>query len=142
MSEDTIRKITKIINELKLNPKNVDEYEACEIISDLMEDDMIKYIEDKELRMVLQEMRRLHVEVRRMNYNAYIEMAKELLGKIPEMKYVLKYHELERLSKKINEKEIEQIRDTNVKDTLLKIVHVHDDIANKKAAVIRKIKLR
>ncbi|MDD1766816.1 MAG: hypothetical protein LUQ00_02740 [Candidatus Methanomethyliaceae archaeon] len=142
MSEDAIRKATKIINELKLTPKGADEYEDCEIISDLMDDEMMKHIEDEEFRRVLWEIRRLHVEVRRMNYAAYIDMAKELLGKIPDMKYVLRYHELERLSKKINEKEIKLIRDPNVRDTLFKVVHIHDDIVDKKANVIRMIKLR
>jgi hypothetical protein len=141
MSEDAIRKATKIINELKLTPKSVEEYEDCEIISDLMDDEMMKHIEDEEFRRVLWEIRRLHVEVRRMNYAAYIDMAKELLGKIPDMRYVLRYHELERLSKKINENEIGQVRDANVRDTLVKVVHIHDDIVNKKANVLKMIRL-
>jgi hypothetical protein len=141
MSEDAIRKATKIINELKLTPKSVEEYEDCEIISDLMDDEMMKHIEDEEFRRVLWEIRRLHVEVRRMNYAAYIDMAKELLGKIPDMRYVLRYHELERLSKKINEDEIGQVRDANIRDTLVKVVHIHDDIVNKKANVLKMIRL-
>ena len=135
------RKATKIINELKLTPKSVEEYEDCEIISDLMDDEMMKHIEDEEFRRVLWEIRRLHVEVRRMNYAAYIDMAKELLGKIPDMRYVLRYHELERLSKKINEDEIGQVRDANIRDTLVKVVHIHDDIVNKKANVLKMIRL-
>jgi hypothetical protein len=142
MSEDALRKATEIINELKLTPKDIDEYEDCEIISDLMDDDMISHVEDGEFRRVLQEMKRKHLEIRRMNYAAYIDMAKELFMKIPNMKYILRYHELEKLSKKFNDKGIEQIKDTDVKEILLKIVHVHDDIANKKANVIRKVKLR
>lgn len=81
------------------------------------------------------------MEVRRMNYVAYIDMAKKLFGKIPDKRYVLKYHELEKLSKKISEQDIRQIKDANVRDTLVKVKHIHDDIANKKANVIRRIRL-
>lgn len=48
MPEDAIRKATEIIREVKLTPQNVEEYEECEIISDLMDDEMLKHVEDEE----------------------------------------------------------------------------------------------
>ncbi|MBM5804563.1 MAG: hypothetical protein FJZ49_00590 [Candidatus Verstraetearchaeota archaeon] len=141
MPEDAIRRAAEIITEVKLTPQDVEAYERCEIISDLMDDEMLRQVDDEELRKILQEMRRLHVEVRRMNYAAYIDVAKELFGKIPDKRYVLKYHELEGLCKKIGEQEIRRIKDANVRGTLVKVKHIHDDIANKKANVIRRIKL-
>lgn len=142
MPEELLQKATKIINEVKLTPQDVEAYERCEIISDLMDDEMLKQVDDEELREILQEMRRMHVEVRRMNYAAYIHMAKELFEKIPNKSYVLKYHELEQLSKEIGEQEIKRIKDVNARETLKKVKHVHDEIANKKADVIRRIRMR
>ena len=55
---------------------------------------------------------------------------------------MLKYHELEQLSKEIGEQEIKRIKDANVRETLKKVKHVHDEIANKKADVIRRIRVR
>jgi hypothetical protein len=68
VSEESLKRAIKIINEVKLAPQDVEAYERCEIISDLMDDEMLKKVDDEELRKILQEMRRLHVEVRRMNY--------------------------------------------------------------------------
>jgi len=136
-----VKAAAKIINELRLTPEEIEKYEECEIISDLMDEETLKSIDDEVLRKIILQMRTLHLEVRRMNYAAYIEMAKSLFGKIPNRNYVLKYHELEELSKKLNGDEIKKIREENVRDTLLNIKHVHNNIAEKKANVIRRIKM-
>jgi hypothetical protein len=142
MPEDAIKKATKIINEVRLTPQDVEAYERCEIISDLMDEDMLKQVDDEELRKILLKMRRMHMKVRRMNYAAYIHTARELFEKIPNKNYVLKYHELEQLSKEISEQDIKCIKDANIRKTLKKVKHVHDEIANKKADVIRRIRMR
>jgi len=73
-----------------------------------------------------------------MNYAAYIQTAKELFERIPKKSYVLKYHELEQLSKEVGEQEIKLMKDLNVRETLKKVKHVHDDIAKKKGRYYQK----
>lgn len=131
----------RIIKEIKLTPENIDAYENCEIITDMMDEDVLNEINDQDFRKLLQDTRRLHSEVRRMNYPVYINMARELFEKIPDENYILRYHEVEQLSKRIKEQEIMQIKDVKLRETLERLKHIHDDIAIKKANIIRKMKL-
>jgi len=137
-----VEKAMKIISELRLTPKNINQYEECEIISDLLDGELLRYMTDEELRKIIQKMRDLHVEVRRMNYAAYIDMAKELFRKIPNRHYVLEYHELEQLSKKISDSEVKKIKEKNIREILDKVKHIHDNIDEKKVNVIRRIKMQ
>ncbi len=139
--EQSLKSARRIIVELKLMPEDVEKYEECEIISDLMDDEALKTVDDEALRKILVEMRALHAEVRRANYAAYADTAKSLFEKIPDRNYVLKYHALEGLSKEIGDEEIRRISDENIRNTLISVKHVHDNIAEKKANVIRRIKL-
>ena len=131
----------RIINEIKLTPENIDAYEDCEIITDLMDNDVLDEIDDQDFRRLLEDMRRLHSEVRRINYTVYINMARELFGKIPDKNCILRYHEVEQLSKRITEQEIMQIKDVRLRETLKRLKHIHDDIATKKANIIRRMNL-
>ena len=45
----------------------MDSYEDCEIMADLMDDEMLKQIDDEDLRGLIQQMRKMHLEVRRIN---------------------------------------------------------------------------
>ena len=89
-----VKSAIKIIDELTLTAEDIEKYEECEIISDLMDGEILRSIDDETLRKILVKMRALHSEVRRMNYPAYIDMTKSLFEKIPKKNYVLKYHEL------------------------------------------------
>jgi hypothetical protein len=119
----------------------VDSYEECEIIADLMDDEMVKQIDDEDLRELIQQMRRMYLEVRRINYTAYIATAKEIFGRIANRSSVLQYHQVEQLVKRISEEDISRIKDPKLRETLFHLKHVHDNIAEKKASVIRRMKL-
>jgi hypothetical protein len=68
-------------------------------------------------------------------------MARELFRKIPDENYILRYHEVEQLSRRIREQEIMQIKDVKLRETLERLKHIHDDIAIKKANIIRRMNL-
>lgn len=136
-----MKSAVKIINELKLTLEEIEKYEDCEIISDLLDDENVKSIDDETLRKILIKMRDLHSEVRRNNYAAYTNMAKSLFEEIPNKTYILKYHTLEGLSNKISDNEIKQIKEKNIQNIIVKVKHIHDNIAEKKANVIRQIKI-
>jgi len=140
-TENPLETAKRIIEEIKLTPENIDAYEDCEIITDLIDEDILNQINDQDFRKLLHNMRRLHSEVRRMNYPAYISMARELFRKIPDKNHILRYHEVEQLSKRIREQEIMQIKDVKLRETLERLKHIHDDIAIKKANIIRRMNL-
>lgn len=110
-------------------------------MADLMDDEMLKQIDDEDLRGLIQQMRKMHLEVRRINYAAYIDTAKEIFGRIADRSSVLQYHQAEQLVKRISDEDISRIKDPELRETLFSLRHINDDIAEKKANVIRRIKL-
>jgi hypothetical protein len=119
----------------------MDAYEECEIMADLIDDDMVKLMDDEDLRGLIQQMRKVHLEVRRINYTAYMNTAREIFGRISNRSSVLKYHQAEQLAKRISEEDIGRIKDPELRETLFCLKHIHDNIAEKKAKVIRRMKL-
>lgn len=140
-AKDLINKASKIVKRVKLTPKNMDSFEECEIIADLMDDEMVMQIDDEDLRGLIQKMRRMHLEVRRINYAAYIDTAREIFGRIADRSSVLQYHQAEQLVERISDEDINKIKDPELRETLFCLRHIHDNIAEKKANVIRRIKL-
>jgi hypothetical protein len=140
-SENNRDHIEKIILEIGLTPDNVLDYEECEIIVDLMDDEVINEVEEEEFRNILRRMRVLHLEVRKMNINEYIRAAKEIFQRIPNKEYVLKYHEAEQISKMFTDEDLAQIEREHLRDTIQSLRHVHDNLAEKKANVIQRMNL-
>ncbi len=136
-----VEKAVRIIREIELAPEDVEKYENCEIISDLLNNEMLGLIEDLDLRKVIRQMRNLHREIRKENYRGYVHTTKELFGKILRADYVLRYHQLEQLSNKLNDSEIKKIRDKKIREVLQKVKHVHENIADKKANLIKKMNI-
>jgi hypothetical protein len=133
---DTLERLKRIICEIGLTPQNIMEFEDCEIISDLMEEEAVSSVKDEELRRVLGEMRRLHEGIRRRNYPEYQRAAEEIFSRIGRIDRVFKYHEAEQLAKSLGEEEVARVKDARLRDTYLALRHVHDGIAGKKAKVL------
>lgn len=140
-SENNVYKINKIIVEIGLTPKNIMQYEECEIITDLMDEDIINKVSDLQFRTLLKKMRALHEEIRKMNYEAYIRTAEEIYQRIPNKEDVLKYHDAEQISKILTDDDLIHIEDNRLRDTIRSLQHVHDNIAEKKANVITRMNL-
>jgi len=138
---DQHERLKKIINEIGLTPQNIMEFEDCEIISDLMEEDAVSSVKDEELRRILREMRRLHEGLRKINYTEYHRAAEEIFSRIEKRDWVFKYHEVEQLAKSLSEEEMARVKDARFRDTFLALRHVHDGIALKKARVISRMGL-
>jgi hypothetical protein len=137
-----IERAVKISKEIGLSVDNVDLYEDCEIIADLIDDEAVKTIEDERFRALIAEMRRLHSEMRRMNYAAYVSAARDIFSRIPKPENVLKYHELEGICSRLSDEEIKAVGDAATRDALEKVKHAHDGIAAKKAKTMTRIKLK
>ena len=136
-----IMQVSKIAKKIELRPDNIDSYENCEVMADLMDEPLVKEIQDEGLRKLIVEMRKLHREVRRANYPVYIETAKEIFDRISNRSYVIDYHRAEQLVKEIPEAAIQQIAEPTLRETLLRLKHIHNNIAEKKATVLRSMKL-
>ncbi|UCH38085.1 MAG: hypothetical protein JSV76_02680 [Candidatus Bathyarchaeota archaeon] len=140
-SENNVNKINRIIEEIGLTPKNIMQFEECEIITDLMDDDIVNEVPDQQFRILLKKMRALHEEIRKMNYGEYIQTAVDIYQRIPNKEDVLKYHDAEQISKLLTDTDLTCIQDNQLRNTIRALKHVHDNIAEKKANVIRRMNL-
>jgi hypothetical protein len=141
ISENNINKINGIIEEIGLTPTNIMQYEECEIITDLMDDDIVNEVTDQQFRILLKKMRALHEEIRKMNYDEYIRTAVDIYQRIPNKEDVLKYHDAEQISKLLTDTDLTRIQDNQLRNTIRALQHVHDNIAEKKANVIKRMNL-
>jgi DNA-binding TFAR19-related protein (PDSD5 family) len=48
-----VKSAVEIIDEIKLTPNDIEKYEECEIISDLLDEEILRSIDDEELRTIL-----------------------------------------------------------------------------------------
>jgi hypothetical protein len=140
-SVSNLDRITKIIVAIGLTPKNIMHYEECEIITDLMDVDIINEVPDPELGAILKRMRVLHEDIRKMNHAEFIRTATELFQRIPKKEYVLKYHDAEQISKLLPDEDVIHIKDEQLRETIQSLKHVHNHIAEKKANVIKRMNL-
>jgi len=134
-----IEKCKKMVEKIGISTGQVQTYEDCERISDILCDDIVKLIDDVELRDTIIKMRKLHVGIRAEHAAPFIRKAKELYSKLPDRKSVLTYHELEQLLEKVDDAAIAR-EEPGMKDLLSAIKHVHDKgHAARKAEIFREI---
>lgn len=138
---DRLDRLRTIVDEIGLTPENIMEFEECEIVSDLMEEGAVLSLEDEELRGTILEMRRLHEGIRKSNHAEYQRLAEELFSKLGRREWALKYHEAEGLARSLSEGEVARLGDEGLRRAYAALRHVHDGVAQKKAAVIARMSL-
>lgn len=121
-----IERCIEVAKEIGMTVDLVQAYEDCERVSDLMCDEVLSAVEDPDLRNVIIEMRALHYKVRERYFRSYARKAEELFCRLPSKANVLKYHEMEELLSGMSDEEIGEVPDVTMRETLLKIKHVHD----------------
>ncbi|MFQ5711660.1 MAG: hypothetical protein ACE5GD_07770 [Candidatus Geothermarchaeales archaeon] len=136
-----VDRAVKLIRAIGLAEGDVDRFENCEMISDMVTEDMLELVDDRGLVETIKRMRDLHAHIRRANYEVYIEMAKKLFAEIGDRDNVLKYHELEQICQRIRDETLESIDDENLRKTLISVKRIHDNIAERKAELIRRMPL-
>lgn len=140
---EIIRKCTKMVKKIGVSTEQVQVYEDCERISDMLCDDIVKVIDDAELRNTIKRMRRLHAKIRVQYAAPFIGKAKDLFKKLPNDKSVLTYHEIEQLLEKVDDEEIIKIEEPGMRALLDAIKHAHDKgHAERKAEIFEEIMSR
>jgi len=138
--ESILERCEAMAREIGITKDQVQEYEDCERISDILGDDIVRLIDDVELRTTIIKMRRLHRKIRAQHSAPFISKAKDLYGKLPAMEHVLAYHCLEQLLEKIDDSSIEAITDPEMRALMSSIKHVHDKgYAERKAQIFHEI---
>jgi len=123
--QESIKKCKKMVARIGIRTEQVQAYEDCERISDIICDDIVELIDDADLQDTIKKMRRLHAEIRAEHAAPFIKKAKELYGRLPDSKSVLTYHQVEQLLEKVDDAAIAG-EEPEMRDLLGAIKHVHD----------------
>ena len=127
----------EIVDKLKLTPRNAELFEDCERISYEVVAHSSPPFEGDEILDICRWAHSLHEPIYKERCPKYLDAAKDVFSRLPvkgdTKEAITTYHQLEQLLKKINDAELESIKDKNVREALMAVRNVHDNNPGKKA---------
>lgn len=129
----------EIVGKLNLARSIVELFEDCERIAYEVVADSSPSHDGDQVLDVCRWVHSLHEPIYKERLPKYLEAAKDVFSRLPvkddRKEAVTLYHQLEQLLKKINDAELESIKDGNIREALRAVKNVHDNNAVKKARV-------
>lgn len=120
-------RILRVINEMELKPSEVELLEDCEMVTNLVIGQVLEMMDSSEMREDVLWLQEQHVKPNNKRWRNIVELTKELWEKAGGGDRVKRYHSIEAACRKISEEEIQSIADPDVRETVTKIRHIHDN---------------
>ena len=122
MSDKPLKdKIIQVINEIDLKPKEIELLEDCEMITNLIIGQVLEMIDDPKMKKDILWLQKQHSKPNKQRWTNIVENTEQLWDKAGGSERILKYHSIEQPCREISHKEIESIKDTIIKETIIKI---------------------
>lgn len=128
LSEESHKdRILRVIAEMELKPSEVELLEDCEMVTNLIIGQVLEMMESPEMRKDVLWLQAQHIKPNRKRWINIVELTEDLWGKAGGGGRVKKYHSIEESCREISDKDIQSIIDPRVRETVIKIRHIHDD---------------
>jgi len=126
----------RLAKKLGISADDVEKFEDCERVTDMLQDEYIEAIGDEELRRAVRLMKKEHAPIRAQHPEPFARKAESLYGLLPSYDAVIWYHRLEQGLEGVDGAALEQVRDPGMRSLLLAVKHVHDRGHGKRKAQI------
>lgn len=126
MSKSHKEKILRVINEIKLAPSEIELLEDCEMVTNLAIGQVINMMDNPEMKDDVLWLQERHIVPNGKRWARIAELTERLWNKVGGGERVKKYHSIEASCREITIEEIQSIHDEEVRETILKIRHIHD----------------
>jgi len=121
-----LRKCVDLAKKLGIPAQDVQKFEDCERVTDMLQEEHIDAIRDAELQRVVRLMKREHKGIRAQHSEPFVKKAESLYGLLPSYDAVIDYHMLEQELESVDDATIDRVDDPGLKKLLLSVKHVHD----------------
>ena len=133
----SIDEIIDTIKDIDLKPGEVELLEDCESVTNIMIDPVLEILSD-EMKEDIQWLQEEHKKANTKRWTRIKELAEKLFKEAGGSKRIKKYHSIEAACRKVSLEEIEAIEDTDIKEIVLKVRHIHDNMLERMTRTISK----
>jgi hypothetical protein len=133
---ELLKKCLDLVNKLGISANDVQKFEDCERVTDMLQEEYIGAIKNAELRRVVQTMKKAHEGIRVQHSEPFVKKTESLYRLLPKYSAVLDYHVLEQTLETIDDSSLEQIKDPKLRKLLMTVKHVHGKGHGKRKAEI------
>ncbi|MBT3284272.1 hypothetical protein HN807_05980 [Candidatus Bathyarchaeota archaeon] len=128
MSEESQKdRILRVIDEMGLKPSEVELLEDCEMVTNLVIGKVLEMMDSPEMREDVLWLQAQHIKPNNKRWRNIVELTEELWKKVGGGDRVKRYHSIEAACREISEEDIQSIADPEVRETVNKIRHIHDN---------------
>jgi hypothetical protein len=128
LSEESRKdRILRVIDEMGLNPTEVELLEDCEMVTNLIIGQVLDMMGSEEMREDVLWLQAQHVKPNKKKWTNIVELTEDLWEKAGGGVRVKAYHSIEAACREISDEEIRSIADPEVRETVTKIRHIHDN---------------
>ena len=128
MSEESHKdKILRVIDEMDLKPTEVEHLEDCEMVTNLIIGQVLEMMESPEMRKDVLWLQEQHIKPNRKRWTNIVELTESLWEKAGGGDRVKKYHSIEESCREISDEDIRSIANPEIRETVTKIRHIHDN---------------
>jgi hypothetical protein len=128
LSEESHKdKILRVIEEMSLEPTEVELLEDCEMVTNLIIGQVLEMMESPEMRKDVLWLQAQHVKPNRKRWTNIVELTEDFWKKAGGGARVKAYHSIEASCREISDEDIQSITDPQVRETVTKIRHIHDN---------------
>ena len=128
MSEESQKdRILRVIDEMNLKPSEVELLEDCEMVTNLIIGQVLEMMGSKKMREDVLWLQAQHIKPNKKRWRNIVKLTGELWEKAGGGSRVKAYHSIEAACREISDEEILSIADPDVRKTVKKIRHIHDN---------------
>jgi len=120
-------RILRVIDEMDLKPSEVELLEDCEMVTNLVIGQVLEMMVSPEMREDVLWLQEQHVKPNNKRWRNIVDLTEELWEKAGGGDRVKRYHSIEAACREISDEEIQSIVDPDVRETVTKIRHIHDN---------------
>ena len=134
----SIDAIIKTIKEIDLKPGEVELLEDCESVTNIMIDPVLKMISDPEMKDDIQWLQEQHKKANSKRWSRVVELAENLFKEAGGSIRIKRYHSIEAACREVSLEEIDALEDADIRETILKVRYIHDNMLERMTRTISK----
>lgn len=128
LSEESHKdRILRVIDEMDLKPSGVELLEDCEMVTNLIIGQVLEMMENPEMRKDVLWLQSQHVKPNKKRWTNIVELTESLWERAGGGDRVKAYHSIEAACREISDEDIQSIADPEIRETVTKIRHIHDN---------------